>query len=105
MDAHLEVWSPGGTHLLALDSDNVTIGRAAANDVSLAFDPTVSRLHAVVVRYRGGWCLRDVGSANGTDLNGKRVLSEQMLRPGDEIRVGATRLVFRAASNDPLAAN
>lgn len=99
MDAHLEVWTQGGARVVPLESDTVSIGRADTNDVSLAFDPTVSRLHAVVIRYHGGWCLRDVGSVNGTDLNGRRVLSEQLLRAGDEIKVGATRIVFRAAGS------
>lgn len=105
MDAHLEVWTQVGARLVPLEADDVSVGRADTNDVSLAFDPTVSRLHAVIVRYRGGWCLRDVGSANGTELNGRRVLGEQLLRPGDEIRVGATRIVFRATGTDPAVAN
>jgi predicted component of type VI protein secretion system len=105
MEAHIEVWAQGGARLVQLESDSVSIGRAETNDLCLAFDPTVSRLHAVLVRYRGGWCLRDVGSANGTDLNGRRVLSEQLLRPGDEVKVGATRIVFRSAANDPAVAN
>ncbi|MGH9172027.1 MAG: FHA domain-containing protein [Acidimicrobiales bacterium] len=105
MDAHLEVWTLGEAELVPLESSDLSIGRADGSDISLPFDPTVSRLHAVVVRYRGGCCLRDVGWANGTSLNGRRLLSEQMLRPGDEIRVGSTRIVFRATSSESLAAN
>jgi DNA-binding CsgD family transcriptional regulator len=95
MDAHLELWAGGDSKLVPLKLNDVSIGRGEANDITLPFDPTVSRVHAVVVRYRGGWCLRDVGSANGTYLNGRRLLSEQSLRPGDEIRIGAARIVFR----------
>jgi pSer/pThr/pTyr-binding forkhead associated (FHA) protein len=105
MQAHLELWTRGETNLFPLSSEDVSIGRAETNDVSLTFDPMVSRLHAVIVRYRGGWCLRDVGSANGTSLNGRRVLSEQLLRSGDEIRVGSTRIVFRASPGDHVATN
>jgi pSer/pThr/pTyr-binding forkhead associated (FHA) protein len=96
MDEHLELWSGGDSRLVPLGSDNVSIGRGDTNDIALPFDPTVSRLHAVIVRYHGGWCVRDVGSANGTYLNSQRLLSEQLLRPGDEIRVGAARIVFRS---------
>ncbi len=95
MNAHLEFWAGGNSSIVSLDFDHVSIGRAETNDIALPFDPTVSRLHAVIVRYRGGWCLRDLGSGNGTYLNGQRVLTEQMLRPDDEIRVGTARFVFR----------
>ena len=106
MSSHLEIWSGGGdARLSPLESDSVSIGRADTNDVALVFDPTVSRLHAVIVNYRGGWCVRDVGSANGTYLNGERLLNEQLLRPDDEIRVGATRIVFRSSAGPHLAAN
>jgi pSer/pThr/pTyr-binding forkhead associated (FHA) protein len=99
MSAHLEFWAGGDSRIVSLEFDHVSIGRAETNDIALPYDPTVSRLHAVIVRYRGGWCLRDVGSGNGTYLNGQRVLTEQLLRPDDEIRVGAARLVFRGEPN------
>ena len=95
MDAHLEVWSPPDSRLVPLEMEHVSIGRGETNDIALPSDPTVSHLHAVIVRYHGGWCLRDVGSANGTYLNGQRLLTEQPLRPDDEIRIGAARIVFR----------
>jgi len=95
MNEHLEFWAAGAARLIPLEFDDVSIGRGETNDIALPFDPTVSRLHAVIVRYRGGWCLRDVGSVNGTFLNGQRVFSEHFLRPGDEIRVGAARIIFR----------
>jgi DNA-binding MarR family transcriptional regulator len=78
-----------------LDSDRMTIGKAAENDVATPDDPTASRLHAVLERFAAGWCVTDLGSSNGTWLNGTRIWSAQRLRHGDEIRVGQTRLVFR----------
>lgn len=72
--------------------------------MAIPFDPTVSQLHAVVERYPSGWCVRDVGSRNGTHLNGDRIVGDHVLRPGDEIKVGETTLVFKlAASAQPLA--
>jgi DNA-binding CsgD family transcriptional regulator len=95
-DAYLEVWGPAGAQLVPLTGERTTVGRAESNDVALGGDGTVSKLHAVVVRYSSELALRDVGSSNGTFLNGERVLNEVRLRSGDEIRVGESRLVFRA---------
>jgi DNA-binding CsgD family transcriptional regulator len=59
----------------------------------------VSQLHAVVERYPSGWCVRDIGSRNGTYLNGDRIVGDHLLRPGDEIRAGETRMVFGLAAS------
>jgi pSer/pThr/pTyr-binding forkhead associated (FHA) protein len=83
-----------------LEADRTTIGKAAENDVSLAEDPTASHLHAVLERFAAGWCVTDLGSSNGTWVNGERIWSSRRLRNGDEIRVGQTRLIFR----DPISA-
>lgn len=98
MDAYLEVWGDGGSEPVMLDRSRVAIGRASTNDVALPGDPEVSRVHAVLERYPAGWSVRDLGSANGTRVNGNLLTSEQALRPGDEILIGKTRLVFRARS-------
>lgn len=74
----------------------MTIGRDGANAVVLAFDQTVSRLHAVLEHLGPGWLLRDAGSANGTFLNGERLGSERLLQSGDEIGIGDVRIVYRA---------
>ena len=79
----------------SLEADRMTVGKSAENDVSLPDDPTASHLHAVLERFPAGWCVADLGSSNGTWLNGSRIWSSQRLRHGDEIRVGQTRLIFR----------
>jgi len=101
-EPYLEVWGPAGARLVPLTEQQATIGRAKTNDVALDGDATVSKLHAVVVSYGTEFAVRDVGSANGTYLNGERVLSEVRLRPGDEIRVGESRLVYRAQQTADL---
>ncbi len=96
MAAYLEVWTLAGRELVALEAGRMTLGTDPANDLALPADPTLSRLHAVLERYEAGWCVRDLDSRNGTFVNGQRVWRERPLRPGDELRVGTTRLVFRS---------
>jgi len=85
---------------VALDGESTTLGRAERNDVCLCHD-SVSRLHAVLEFRSGTWCVRDVSSRNGTWVNGERLFAERVLRDGDEIRLGAVRLVFRHAPDVP----
>ena len=73
----------------------MTIGTSTENEVALPHDSMASGLHAVLERFAAGWCVADLGSSNGTWLNGGRIWSSQRLRHGDEIRVGQTRLIFR----------
>lgn len=65
-----------------------TIGREPACDMTLA-DETVSRWHACLERVASGWLLADMGSTNGTRLNGWRVTSPMPVRPGDMVSFGA----------------
>lgn len=103
MPAYLEVWRPQGAELISLEAARVTIGRAATNEVDLSSDSKASRLHAALERLPAGWCIRDLSSRNGTFVNGVRVDRDRPLHPGDEIRVGNTRLMFRAerSTSDP----
>ncbi len=57
-------------------------------------DPTVSRRHAEMVKSGDGWRLRDLGSANGTEINGVRLIGDKALRDGDVIGLGRITLVF-----------
>jgi hypothetical protein len=98
MAPYLEVWRQERRDLVPLESERVTLGKAASNDVVIRFDPTVSRMHAVLERFSAGWCIRDLASRNGTFVNGHRVLGEHRLGNGDEIRVGRTTVVFRTES-------
>jgi len=82
--------------LVALDSDRVTLGRDTENQVPLAADAKASRVHASIERLGNGWCAHDLGSRNGTFVNGQRLWRERVLRDGDEIRIGTTTLTYRA---------
>lgn len=75
-------------------SARTTIGRASENDVVLP-DQSISRRHAEIIMENGGESiLKDLGSRNGTFLNGERIDTGR-LEDGDEVRVGMTTLVFR----------
>jgi predicted component of type VI protein secretion system len=77
-----------------LDSAPVTIGRGHENDLPLDADEFASTRHARVEPRRDGVWLEDVGSTNGTFLNGAQVTRPRRLTPGDVIRVGETDLRF-----------
>ncbi len=71
-------------------SGSVLVGRDAGADVPLG-DPSVSRTHAAVLRWENGWTLLDLGSRDGTTLNGRPVTDGTPLRPGDVVRCGERR--------------
>ena len=91
----IEVISGARSWRFSLEADRTTVGQAAENDVALEHDPTASHLHAVLERFPAAWCVTDLGSSNGTWVNGERIWSSHRLRHGDEIRIGQTRLIFR----------
>jgi Protein of unknown function (DUF3662)/FHA domain len=80
----------GGRHQIG--GDPVVIGRLPDCDIVLN-DPNVSRRHVEVVRVNDAFVVRDLGSTNGTKLNGVPV-RESYLSTGDSITVGSTTLVF-----------
>jgi phosphoserine phosphatase RsbU/P len=92
----------GSRTRLALAKDRVVIGRSRDSDVFLP-DQWLSRHHAQIVRRDGGNFLSDLGSKNGTLLNGEPVRSETRLRHGDVITLGEHTLTF-AGSEEPVAA-
>jgi pSer/pThr/pTyr-binding forkhead associated (FHA) protein len=92
---HLEMWVGSTRDRIPLRGDKITIGQVSTNDVPLAFDRTVSRVHCVIEPVASRWCVRDLSSRNGTFVNGERIWGEQPLRAGDEIRVGTVRFVVR----------
>jgi hypothetical protein len=96
----VEVRGPQGTRLVELTNDRSSLGRAMTNDVVVLLDTSVSRLHAVIERYPTGFCVRDLGSSNGTFVNGEPVRGETRLRTGDELRLGNSRLTFFVVGDD-----
>ncbi|WP_420626309.1 FHA domain-containing protein [Candidatus Poriferisodalis sp.] len=80
-----------------LAGDRVTVGRHPDSDVFLD-DITVSRRHVILELVPAGHILRDVGSLNGTYVNGNRTDGEVTLRGGDELQVGKFKLLYLVSS-------
>ena len=85
------VLEDGTRHVL--DTERVTIGRQSGCTITIR-DTNVSREHVQLRRRPNGWTVRDLGSTNGTKLNGVRVDGEQILANGDVIMLGAIKVTF-----------
>lgn len=84
--AELRLVANGAEVIYALESPRFTIGRDSENSLCLT-DSVVSRFHAEIIRLGDDFVLRDLGSTNGTFVNGARI-SEQILSDGDLVRLG-----------------
>lgn len=80
---------PGGGHPLR-------IGRDPASGLRLSHE-SVSRVHAELRRQGGMWVLRDLGSTNGTTVNGRRVIGAAVVREGDQVGFG--QMSFRLSAD------
>jgi hypothetical protein len=79
-----------------LDSSPITFGRSSQNDVQLKRDEYASSSHARIEPRRDGVWLEDIGSTNGTYLNGIRLTRPKRLTSGDIVRIGETELRYEA---------
>ncbi len=84
----------GSRHVL--ETERVTVGRQSTCSIVIK-DTNVSREHAQFRRGRDGWTVRDLGSTNGTKINGVRVEGEQLLANGDVVLVGSIPVRFEIA--------
>jgi DNA-binding CsgD family transcriptional regulator len=87
----------GAQRLVALDAQHpaLGIGRQESLEISIEWDPEVSRVHAALERVGVEWTLVDYGSArNGTFVNGERLHGRRRLKDGDLIRAGSTTIAF-----------
>jgi len=82
-----------------LQGSTISIGRASDCSIPIK-DRYLSRRHAEILSADGHWVLKDLGSANGTYLNGSRVERDQRLHAGDRIRLGDTEIVFETSEHN-----
>jgi hypothetical protein len=78
---------------LVVGPAGATLGRSRECDVVLN-DPNVSRQHAEIRPRGGSWVLTDLGSTNGSALNGRRIDQPEVIKPGDEIELGTSVIKF-----------
>jgi adenylate cyclase len=100
--ARILLATPEGQQVVELRDYN-SLGRHPSNTVQL-LDKIVSKEHCILERRPNGFTLRDLGSLNGTYINGERVVGEQDLKHGDDIALGATRARYDDGSGRPLPA-
>jgi len=96
IDPHLEICEgpEAGRRLdLPASEPEVLVGRSAECAIVIAA-PSVSRKHARLRRESERWVLEDLGSANGTQVNGERVRKPVVLRDGDRVTFGAVQTTF-----------
>ena len=93
--------NPGTVY--ALEGDQIMIGRDATNDISIN-DAEVSRRHARLTFQGGKYILEDMGSTNGTYVNGQRLTGPRVLKPGEVVSLGEQIVfVFESIGGDPGA--
>jgi sigma-B regulation protein RsbU (phosphoserine phosphatase) len=93
----------GKTVTVPLDRDRISLGRSSANELCYPDDAGLSRQHLAMTRVNGVWHVEDLGSKNGTLLNGKRIEQRMLFSGGDRISAGHLTIEFADAA--PAAAN
>src|SRR6476619_7415373 len=78
----------------------VTLGRATDNDIAFPQDSNVSRYHAEIEYRRNQYVIVDLGSSNGTTVNGKKIEVDTVLGPDDEIALGGSSILSLIAPDD-----
>ncbi|HMJ10394.1 MAG TPA: FHA domain-containing protein, partial [Polyangiaceae bacterium] len=99
--ARILLATPEGQQVVELRAHN-SLGRHPSNSIQL-LDKIVSKEHCIIEKRGDVYVLRDLGSLNGTYVNGERVAGEQGMRHGDDIALGATRARFDDGSGASVA--
>ena len=98
---HVVVRSPSGTaQNVPLDGERVVFGRSTEAQVSFPEDFSLSRRHLQLEPEGEGWAVEDLGSKNGTWVNGQRLAGRKRLQSGDRIEAGRLVLTFDPPSSD-----
>ncbi len=102
MRAKLKIHPPGAEPLEIEIANTATIGRSRDNTVSLHFSPHVSRQHAIIRCHNAyEYQIMDLGSRNGTFVDGRRVITPLTLRHGSVIRITTNELHFEQIEDTP----
>lgn len=93
---------PNTGTIYPLDASEIIIGRDASNVIAIN-DAEVSRKHAKLNLQNSGYVIQDLGSTNGTFINGQRITGSQELKPGDTVTLGENIVLVFEAAFDPNA--
>ena len=93
---------PNPGKIYPLEAPEIIVGRDANNTVAIN-DSEVSRKHAKLSLHGSAYVIQDLGSTNGTFVNGKRVTSTQVLNAGDTVSFGENIVLMYEAAVDPNA--
>src|SRR5262245_50047456 len=87
------------TRMIVFDSQDLSVGRAQENDLAID-DAEISRRHAVFKRTREGCIVEDMGTSNGTSVNGQPATSA-VLKHGDVVQIGGIEITFAQTERAP----
>lgn len=93
----------GQTQIVTLDRERYELGRAETNAICFRDVLGLSRKHLAFEREGSNWIVRDLGSTNGTFVNGERIITAQPLRPADRVTVGDLSIVFSESTAAPVS--
>jgi len=94
---------PNPGTVFALEGEQLTIGRDSSNEIAIN-DAEVSRRHARLTFQGGKYVIEDLGSTNGTYVNGQRLTGQRVLKSGEVVSLGEQiQLVYEAVNADPGA--
>ncbi len=106
MARELYIRAPDGTsRTIPLEAGRMTVGRSRGSEFSFPDDPSLSRQHFILEGSGDDWSVEDLGSKNGTQVDGTRVVDKRRLRPGSRIEAGQVLLIFDPAAmkaEDPV---
>ncbi len=101
--AQIIIEAKGKSEAFSLKEPVTTLGRIEDNDIVLE-DPSVSRKHARITREEKGFFLEDLGSGNGTFVNGSKITKEQ-INDNDSCKVGAVSFTFKEGAEPGISAS
>jgi predicted component of type VI protein secretion system len=93
---------PNPGKVYQLEASEIVIGRDSSNGVAIN-DGEISRKHAKLSLHGAAYVIQDLGSTNGTFVNGQRLTGTQVLNPGDSISFGENISAVYEAASDPNA--
>src|SRR5262245_44914023 len=99
--AILKLKVAGRTRLIVFDTQDLTLGRANENDISID-DPEISRRHGVLKPRREGCTVEDMGTSNGTTVNGQPA-ARAVLKHGDVVAIGGVEITYAETNRAPAS--